>query len=237
MLPLKEYEPEVFQERFESRFMVSPEDLTVIKLDLMKSGFEPIRYSDNAIRNIHFTSPELRSPRNGYIRLRKYVPSEQLSESPFTLDSHEVWYLEIKPKSKSKVRISVNTEIALQLLNEQRDKLFKVIPVSADLLSGFDSTLVAIASSQWKRTHFISSDSLIRVTIDEMMGYFGFKPGDSTAIFMGRQEQSKLEVKMSLERPNENEVVRNLTLSFGKPVPDNWQEKEMRRRYALMFSE
>lgn len=237
-MSLAENKTERFKKRLEERFVIAPSDIDSIMQVLKLEGYEEIAYDNPGVRNIHFTSPQLVAPKGGYVRLRQYVPTDSLSRSSFILGNKENWLLEVKLNEGEKERMNLRVSEAIHLLNDDRNTLFRLLPTSERLLCDFSSNLVPIASSQWARSHFIHHKSQLRATVDEGLQYFGFRPGERTAHFMGGQVKSKFELKntnpiFDIEKDKLLEEIQRVAKL--EPITNNWHEMQMRERYAKKF--
>ena len=170
----------------------------------------------------------------GYIRIRRYIPKDRVSQDSINLSPEDKWFLEVKLPTGEKERIQrTYGEIENLLDPVSRQILAEQFPVGAILLQGFENQLVPIVANQSLRRHFSSAQYRSRVTVDSDMRYYGFRLGQLKGTLMGKIYGFRLEIKTPVGFENELPAIQKiLGISQAEPLPENWHEDLLRKLYS-----
>lgn len=221
---------EIMPARTEAGFFFSPTEIENVRQKLENIGYQRVNYENPYTQTVYFAQKSGQTPDGGYIRIRRYVDSP--SSEKFEIAPDSIWYLEGKISGGAKERLVLQTNIILQVLGDpiHRELIKENMPGTYNMLSEVRS-MFPVAATQWLREHYILDDQN-RATIDSVLTYFAFVPGNAKGEPMGQDAGSRIEWKTlnGLVPSNQFDHI-NLI-----PIPPKWHEATIRKMYIEWLS-
>jgi len=229
---------EPLPQRLEVRYLLEEGSVSKTQELLQMSGFFLEDHENPITQTVYFSSRSLEIVSGGYIRIRRYVPEDQVFRDTIDLFPGDEWFLEVKLQTGEKERIQKSYGTVEDLLSPiNRQTLAEQFPAGAMFLRSFDDRLVPIVATQWFREHFSSNQYRSRITLDSKMSYYGFLPGQSRGILMSNRSGFKLEIKTPVDFESELPAIQKALGIFQiEPLVGNWHEDLLRKLYSEFLS-
>lgn len=196
--------------RIEERFLILPENFEAFLKDISKV-LRPQAFSQKKVsRTIYFNNDDCPVPWGYSLKARMFLPdfSSEISISP-----EDIYRIEIKGRKEGNLRDKLQKELpifeATQFINEHLGSQMPGV------------ILRPYAADEYLREHFVSQEEkLLRLTVDWDIRYAYFEENSYTAVWTGKDNFARIELKVAPERMKSEEHKRVLEIiAKYSPLP------------------